>query len=428
MDKKVLIITYYWPPAGGPGVQRWLKFVKYLPQYGIKPIVYIPKKPNYPIYDYSLNSDLSLSPETLEQPIIEISNFLPKFGSIDSIRSGNVSVPNKQSLFQKILFFFRGNLFIPDMKIFWKKKSINFLHDYLSRNKIDVVITTGPPHSLHLIGLGLKRKMNIKWIADFRDPWVNLNYLNRFHLLPFVKKQHKIMRNSVLCQADSVIVTSEKLKKLYKKITPNVYKITNGFDYEYADINSNSKFIISHIGSLYNERNPLLLWDILEELCSKVKRFKDNFQLNLIGNTSEKIKHLLRDRNFNSNIKYIDYVPNNKAIKHMFFSEALLMVESNEIESSYAIPAKLFDYMGSNRPIIAIGPENSEVKDILSETKSGKYFSHQDSLSLKSYILDLYKAFENGSISTNSKDVDKYSRKNLTRSLSALINEVILKK
>ena len=159
MDKKVLIISYYWPPAGGPGVQRWMKFVKYLPEYNIKPILYIPENPNYPIYDYSLNDEVSEKLEIIKNPITEISNIISNSKSLNLIRSGNIPNPKEQSLFQRLLFFIRGNLFIPDMKILWKNKSIDFIENYLSKTKIDVVITTGPPHSLHLIGYELKKRL-----------------------------------------------------------------------------------------------------------------------------------------------------------------------------------------------------------------------------------------------------------------------------
>ena len=271
--KKVLIITYYWPPAGGPGVQRWLKFVKYLPEYNIEPILFVPKNANYPLSDKSLIEEVDKNLKVISHPITEISKFLPKFKFIKSVRAGNISKPLNQSLIQKVVFFIRGNLFIPDMKIFWKTSSINFLTDYLSKNNIDTIITTGPPHSIHLIGLELKRRLNIKWISDFRDPWVNLNYLNRFHLLSSSKKSHESLRNKVLNNSDAVIVTSEKLKNLFLNITKDVFKITNGFDYTNEQINLDNKFSISHIGSLYPERNPIFLWDILEEIFDDITVF-----------------------------------------------------------------------------------------------------------------------------------------------------------
>ena len=416
----MLIISYYWPPSGGPGVQRWLKFVKYLPEFNIEPILFIPKNANYPLLDKSLSDDVNKDLKVIQFPITEISGFLPKFKFLNSVRSGNISKPHNQSLLQKIIFFIRGNLFIPDMKIFWKSSSVNFLSDYLPKNNIDTIITTGPPHSVHLIGLELKRKLNINWISDFRDPWVKLNYLNRFHLLPFSRKSHISLRNKVLINSNAVIVTSERLKDLFSNITSNIYKITNGFDYIIKENNLDNKFSISHIGSLYPERNPKFLWDSLEELFEG--SFKKDLQINFIGNTSEKIKKELSRRKFHNHVRFYDYVDYNRALELMCSSQALLMIEVNDEESSYAIPGKLFDYLNSKRPIISIGPNISEVSEILNNTNSGKFFNYHDKRNLKLYINQLYKSYKNGTniISDKSK-IEMFKRINLTKKLSEVI-------
>lgn len=416
----MLIISYYWPPSGGPGVQRWLKFVKYLPEFNIEPILFIPKNANYPLLDKSLSDDVNKDLKVIQFPITEISGFLPKFKFLNSVRSGNISKPHNQSLLQKIIFFIRGNLFIPDMKIFWKSSSVNFLSDYLPKNNIDTIITTGPPHSVHLIGLELKRKLNINWISDFRDPWVKLNYLNRFHLLPFSRKSHISLRNKVLINSNAVIVTSERLKDLFSNITSNIYKITNGFDYIIKENNLDNNFSISHIGSLYPERNPKFLWDSLEELFEG--SFKKDLQINFIGNTSEKIKKELSRRKFHNHVRFYDYVDYNRALELMCSSQALLMIEVNDEESSYAIPGKLFDYLNSKRPIISIGPNISEVSEILNNTNSGKFFNYHDKRNLKLYINQLYKSYKNGTniISDKSK-IDMFKRINLTKKLSEVI-------
>ena len=426
MKKKVLIISYYWPPSGGPGVQRWLKFVKYLPEFNIEPILFIPKNANYPLLDKSLSDDVNKDLKVIQFPITEISGFLPKFKFLNSVRSGNISKPHNQSLLQKIIFFIRGNLFIPDMKIFWKSSSVNFLSDYLPKNNIDTIITTGPPHSVHLIGLELKRKLNINWISDFRDPWVKLNYLNRFHLLPFSRKSHISLRNKVLINSNAVIVTSERLKDLFSNITSNIYKITNGFDYIIKENNLDNKFSISHIGSLYPERNPKFLWDSLEELFEG--SFKKDLQINFIGNTSEKIKKELSRRKFHNHVRFYDYVDYNRALELMCSSQALLMIEVNDEESSYAIPGKLFDYLNSKRPIISIGPNISEVSEILNNTNSGRFFNYHDKRNLKLYINQLYKSYKNGTniISDKSK-IDMFKRINLTKKLSEVIVTVAKK-
>ena len=429
MKKKILIISYYWPPAGGPGVQRWLKFAKYLPEFNISPVLFVPENANYPINDNSLKSEVSKDLEIIKLPIFELSNFFPSLKSLNSIRSGNISKNKNQSILQKVVFFIRGNFFIPDMKIFWKRNSVNFLKNYLSENNIETIITTGPPHSIHLIGLELKRKLNINWISDFRDPWVNLNYLNRFHLLPFVKEYHKNLRDKVINNSDAVIVTSKRLKDLYSKINSSIFQVTNGYDYNKPVIKLDKKFSISHVGSLYNERNPEFLWDIIDELSENLQGFKKDLQINLIGNNNKKIKQNLSKRVFNDCVVCYDYVEHKKAIEFMCSSQVLLMLEVDDDESSYAIPGKLFDYLNSNRPIISIGPEQSEVREILSNTGSGKFFNYKDYNSLKLYIEKLYENYVNNlSISDNNYNIDNYNRKNLTSKLVEVINKIGLKK
>ena len=422
--KKVLIITYYWPPAGGPGVQRWLNFVKFLPENNIEPVLFIPKDPNYPIIDESLCKEIDSNLSIIKFPINEISNFLPKYNFLNSIRSGNVPVPKRQSLFQKLLFFIRGNLFIPDMKLFWIKKSADFLKNYLKKNKIETIITTGPPHSTHLIGLDLKNTLNINWIADFRDPWVNLNYLNRFHLLSSTKKRHKELRDKVLNNADTIIVTSERLRKLYKKFSTNVFNITNGYNHNKYKIELDEKFSISHIGSLYDERNPSFLWDVIEEMYEDIDNFKNDFQINLIGNTSKKIKNNLNTKKFHSCINYYDYVNHNHSIQLMGSSQALLMIEANDFESSYAIPGKLFEYLNSRRPIIAVGPSKSDVSKILSKTKSGKFFCYNEGSYLKRYLQEIYDNYKLGRKQFKSKGIELYDRRNLTKRLAKILNDL----
>ena len=187
--KKVLIITYYWPPAGGPGVQRWLKFVKYLPEFGIEPIVYCPQNPNYPIIDTSMVSEVSSKLEVIQKPINEpykLAQLVSK-SKTSKLSKGIINGEKKQTILEQILLFIRGNFFIPDARVSWVKPSVSFLYDYIKTHKIDTIITTGPPHSLHLIGLQLKRMHQLKWITDFRDPWTQIGYHKKLKLTPLSK-------------------------------------------------------------------------------------------------------------------------------------------------------------------------------------------------------------------------------------------------
>jgi glycosyltransferase involved in cell wall biosynthesis len=233
--KKLLIITYYWPPAGGPGVQRWLKFVKYLPDYNIQPIVYIPENPTYPIIDTGLQSEVSESTIILKNKIFEPYGLASFFGKNKTKKISSGIIPNqkKQSFIEKTLLWVRGNLFIPDARFLWVKPSVNYLKKYIEENNIDTIVTSGPPHSLHLIGLQLKKELNIKWFADFRDPWTTIGYHKALKLSSYAEKKHKALEKEVMNSCDTILVTSPTTKAEFKSITNRpIEVITNGYDVE----------------------------------------------------------------------------------------------------------------------------------------------------------------------------------------------------
>ena len=188
---KVLVISYYWPPAGGPGVQRWLKFCTYLPEFGIEPIVYIPENPNYPILDEGLLAELPSDIKIIKRPIWEPYFLGSLFGKKSTKTLSRGIIDQKPSLLKRMMLFLRGNLFIPDARKAWVKPSVKYLQKYLEQNPVDVIITTGPPHSLHLIGMKLKSLTATPWLADFRDPWTTIGYHKQLRLLARSAKKHK---------------------------------------------------------------------------------------------------------------------------------------------------------------------------------------------------------------------------------------------
>ena len=292
MKTKALIITYYWPPSGGPGVQRWLKLSNYLLENNIKPIIYTPENPRYPFLDYSFLDDINSEIEVIKAPIFEPFSFFNKI--VNKIRRGGVPNYKDQSLIEKFLIYIRGNFLIPDSRIFWVKPSTKFLSKYLLENKIDTVITSGPPHSLHLIGLNLKLKLNITWFADFRDPWTKINYHKKLKLNIYAKRKHLKLKKNVINSCDRIIVTSKKLLNYYKKITNKpISLIYNGFDYNKKELTLDKKFSITHIGSLLPERNPEILWRVLGDISSQNNNIKEDLQINFIGNVDDNIKELI---------------------------------------------------------------------------------------------------------------------------------------
>ncbi len=429
MSKKALIITYYWPPAGGPGVQRWLKFVKYLKEFEIEPIVYIPENPNYPIIDESLENEIPDNITILKQPIKEpygFANVLAKKSS-QTISKGIIPEQKKQRFIEKLMLFIRGNFFIPDARKNWIKPSVVYLSEYISNNSIQTIITTGPPHSLHLIGLELKEKLKekleVKWLADFRDPWTTIGYHKQLKLTKSSLKKHKLLEAQVLQNADEVIVTSFRTKKEFQEITEKpITVITNGYDMESnINVELDVKFSLSHIGSLLSERNPELLWQVLKEITIENKEFEAHFQLNLVGVVSQDILKSLEEHSLTHYVNIVGYVSHKEAIVFQKKSQVLLLIEIDSEETKCIIPGKLFEYMVSNRPIIAIGPEDSDVEQIIKQTNTGNYIYYSEHKKLKSIILEHFTAFQNNNLQTHPIGLEPYSRKSLTKKLSELI-------
>lgn len=424
MRKKALIITYYWPPAGGPGVQRWLKFVKYLPDFNVEPIVFIPENPNYALRDESLAHEVSDDLTILKLPIKEpykLARFFSKKNS-NTISKGIISENKNQSLIEKVMLYIRGNFFIPDARKSWVSPSVKFLSEYISKENIETIITTGPPHSLHLIGLQLKEKLGVKWLADFRDPWTTIGYHKKLKLTKSSQEKHKFLERSVLNKADQIIVTSHVTKKEFLEITTKpIEVVTNGYDYEKVEaVVLDSKFSIAHIGSLLSKRNPEVLWKVLTELINEEPGFSEDLELNFVGAISNEVKKLIKKTILSKYINDVGYVSHKEAIMFQRKSQVLLLVEINSEETKCIIPGKLFEYMVSSRPIIAFGPKASDVQKIIKETNTGSYFFYDDYVSLKTTILNHYKAYKNNSLESYPVGLQKYNRKKLTESLSKL--------
>lgn len=423
--KKVLIITYYWPPAGGPGVQRWLKFVKYLPDFGVEPIVYCPENPNYPIMDKSLVNEIPKHTTILKQPISEPYGLARLFskGSSNKISTGVIPKAKKQSFIEKIMLYVRGNYFIPDARKNWIKPSESFLTNYIKEHQIETVITTGPPHSLHLIGKQLKESLSIKWLADFRDPWTTIGYHKALKLTESSKAKHKELEHGVLNTADGIIVTSNHTKNEFQTKTKQpISVITNGYDSHSVSIErKDALFTLSHIGSLLSERNPKLLWEALSELINENDDFSKSFQLNLIGVVSDDVIDSINAYNLNIYLNVVGYVSHNEALNFQMKSQLLLLIEIDSEDTKAIIPGKVFEYLISETPILAIGPEDSDIEQIIKSTNTGTYFNYREKEALKTQILSYFEAYKKDELKVNAIGLQPYSRKALTKKLSELI-------
>ena len=418
---KVLIITYYWPPAGGSGVQRWLKFVKYLQDFGVEPVVYTVNNANYPINDKSLINEVPNNIEVLKQAIWEPTDLL--FWKKKNEQKKDISNTSKGGF----LSYVRGNFFIPDPKIFWINKSVKYLQKYLNLNNIDVIISTGPPHSMHLIAQKLHQKNNIKWIADFRDPWTSLYYNDDFKQGSFAKKRNKKLEISVLKNADCILTVSDTLKKEFSKVSKNVEVITNGFDDEVLITEQKAldkKFTISYIGLLPKQSNPKVLFKVLKKLKEGNTSFSKDLKINLIGDISDEVKQEVAVNNLSNNVNFVGYVPHEKAIEYQKKAQVLLLLIPKVKQSKGILTGKLFEYLKAKRPILAIGPEDGDLSKILKHTNAGIVVDYDNEEKMLFEIQNLYQQFKKGILEVDSKNIAQFHRRALTKKLALIIKKV----
>lgn len=433
-QKKILIITYYWPPAGGPGVQRWLKFAKYLPEFGWKPVVYTPENPSYPLLDDSLMKDVPKDVEIVKTKIWEPYQLAEKLNkSNKKFKAGQFDVGKNQSWKSRLSIWVRGNFFIPDARVFWVKPSVTFLEQYLKENKIEVVVTSGPPHSLHLIGLNLKKKLPyLKWIADFRDPWTEISYYKHLKLTKSSDRKHKKLESEVFRNADITLATSYTDAENFRKNGANSFCITNGFDesdsqkttYSNTQTPKNSNtaaFTLSYIGVLEQLRNPENLWKALNELIHQNPDFAENFVLKFAGRVDDKILADIEHSTLKNHILNLGYLSHDKAIEEMQTSDILLITNFPNESSKGIIPGKIFEYLATGKQIISFGPDEADVSRILTETDAGKHFSYNDSDTIKDFILEKFMLWKNGNLVENTKNIEQFSRRNLTGKLAEIL-------
>lgn len=426
--KKVLILCYYWPPAGGPGVQRWLKFVKYLPDFDVEPIVYVPDGANYPLIDTKLEQEVDPTITILRSRIKEPYSLAKKFigQRAQTMSSGMIPQVRNQTRWDKLMLWIRGNLFIPDARVGWVKPSVDYLLDYLKQHPdIDTVITTGPPHSVHLIGLALRKKLPIRWIADFRDPWTTIGYHKELKLSDKAKEKHISLEREVLNTADQLIVTSKTTQREFEaKTAKPIAIITNGYDItNLGKVPLDEKFTLAHIGSFLSNRNPRVLWKAISELRRENKAFKDAFELKLIGKISEDILHTLTEFKLLECTDNRGYVDNEEALRQMRASQVLLLVEIDSEDTKAIIPGKLFEYMAAERPILAIGPEESDFFEIIQQTNVGRNALYSEKDKISEILLQYFNQYQDNQLKVHAMGLQYYGRKRLTERLVSILKE-----
>ena len=432
--KKVLIITYYWPPSGGIGVQRCLKFAKYLRDFGWEPVVYAPKSAQYLYFDETNIKDIPRNITILKQPIKEPFNIFKKLsGRKKDDASNPVYARGKKVKFiDSLAIWIRGNFFIPDARSLWIKPSVKYLTEYLNNNHIDAILTDGPPHTNTVIGCRLAEKLNIPWLADFQDPWTQVDYYKLLKLTKRADKKHRRLEQEVFKTAKKITIASPSWKKDIEKIgAKNVDVILWGYDEDdyrsFSKQTLDEKFTIVHTGLLGFDRKPDVLFEVLKDIKNEIPQFAEDLKINLAGMVDYSVLESLKQNGLEKNTNNFGTINRNEAIGLVMRAQ-LLLLPINKAENALGrIPAKLFEYLRSQRPILYLGPLNGDVANIINYTSSGKCFQYNDYENIKSFIKYRYKRFLESETDNSTFDISEYSVKKQTGKLANYLDEIIKK-
>ncbi len=419
--KKILIITYYWPPAGGGGVQRWLKFAKYLPDYGWKPIIVAPENADYPSIDRSLEKDISEEIEVIKVPIWEpykLFKLITGKKKEEKVNTGFLFDGKNKSWIENLSLWLRGNLMIPDPRVFWVNPVYKVLKKKIKEIQPDCVITTGPPHSVHLIGLKLQKRFQLRWIADFRDPWSTIDYLDIFKLTTFARNRQRSLEKKVLTHADLVLSVSENWKKeLLELGAKNVEVVTNGYDEDdFKDYKKEDtgKFVFTYTGLITSLRNPSFLWSLLEKMCRQDQEFDSKFELRIVGSIDQQVLNEIKSLPMlGKRTKYLGYLPHDEVIKQYGEASMLLLLLNQSANAKGHVPGKLFEYVASRTPVLAIGDTGGDVARIMEECGAGEIFEEENRKEeIQQFIFERSKKRSKGNL-----NFYQYSRAELTKDL-----------
>lgn len=430
--KKVLIITYYWPPGSGPGVQRWLKFCKYLPEFEWIPTVVTVKNGSYPSIDPSLENDIPQGMKVFKTKTLEpfaIYNFFRgKKGK--SVEVAMASVKGKQSLFAKFSNYIRSNFFIPDARVGWNKYAYEAAAKIIESEKPDVIITTGPPQSTHLVGLKLQKKYKVKWIADFRDPWTTI-YYNQFLLRTDSSHAKDLAyETKVLNSADAIITATPGITNDLKSRAKKAFTIPNGFDLEdfaKVDFNPSEKFKLAYVGNLKPVQNVAKVWEAISELKTENKEFALKFEFEITGNMAPEFEVSFEQFGINDLVKIKKFVPHKEAIARMLESHVLFLPIPIDKDNKSILTGKIFEYLATKRPLLAIGPTHGNAAEILSQCEKSSMIDYDDIISIKHRLLHLFETYQNNPtpIEEGNNDYLNYSRKGTTKTLTTILNEFL---
>lgn len=427
--KKVLIITYYWPPGSGPGVQRFLKFSKYLREFGWEPIILTVDNGSYPSTDKTLEQDI---PEGLE--VYRSQSFEPfrwynllKGKKTKDATVGAIGLQGS-SLFQRLALYVRANFFIPDARVGWNRFAIRKAHLIFKEHQIDAIISTGPPHSSHLIANALKKTHHIPWIADLRDPWTTVFYNAFFPRTESTKKRDKQLEDLVLKNADSISVVSNGMLEEFSDRAKDISLIYNGFDdedFKSLKKNNTEKFTISYVGNFKPNQNAVVVWECLKELSHKTPQFKSDLKIVLTGNVDSSIVKSIQENGLEEQLSLEGFAAHHTAVQRMLDANLLLFVIPVSERNHLIITGKLFEYLATGNPILAIGPKGGNASALLTDAKRDDMLDYGDKNLIMKQIENAYQNWKKETPADFShEDLERFTRKGLTEKLANKLNNL----
>jgi len=414
MSNKILIISYYWPPSGGSGVQRWVNFSNNLSLIGWEVTVITAQNPNYPVIDNKLVSIINKSIKVIKIPIFDPTALIKRKNS------DNISVNN--NVFNKIILWIRANLFFPDSRMFWIKKVSKQATDYVKKNNVKCLITSAPPFSTHIIGQNVKKNTNVRWISDFRDPWSDFFQFKLLPLKSFMKKKHFKAESNTLKLSDAVITTSPSLTKEYSLINKNSFTVFNGFN-SFVKNKRSKKFTLMYSGIMKTIQNPKIFWLVLNDISKTHKSFFDDLCIRFIGDFDNEIINHVKGSFIESKVAFEKYIEKENLDEEMSKANVLILCTVNLNNVKNVIPGKLYYYFSLSRPIIAFSNLDSDLNEIITKTNSGKVFDYINEIDLKNHILELYSDYKSGEKNYNPKNTVNYTYDTLSKKLNEIINK-----
>lgn len=425
MTRRVLIITYYWPPSGGSGVQRWLKFAKYLPEAGWEPVIFTPENPDFDLKDETLLKEIPSQLEVIKFPIWEPYQLFSKLKGKSKTHPGRLLEQKEKGFLEKAAIWARANLLVPDPRVFWVKPSVKFLTDLAKDGQFQAVITTGPPHSMHLIGLELKRKTGLPWIADFRDPWSQWEFLDTLPMSSLVRKKHEQLEQKVLKEADAVLTISPTFQRdLGKLAHRKIDLLTNGYDP--ADIpvgfspkeKEGRKLHLVYSGIIDAIRNPIPL---MEAMKAEFEESGDQVEWTFVGKVSEQVHAFVSaDPWLKQRIHFAGYVSHGEVFGFYAKADVLVLILTDTKNAQGNIPGKLFEYLATGVPVLALGDPKGDSAAILQDAGAGAVLEHTDQSAIQKQLRSL---FQSTGTLAKAKGLEAYSRKNLSVQLAKILDE-----